>query len=177
MHRSGRSAALGFRNFFGGHSVMVAVTRCTKLRIQLDIAITIAVVAFTIVLLAWLGDWTGSRKRRLDDSYWLSSHVSCPSCKREFTPQEVHSRGTMIYESKYFGAVLTCSVCETAYEFFRTEAEPSYVGLSSQFRRCLDCDDCYNGIPTDCCPSCGSKRSQFDRSSPFGLPNSEPSSE
>jgi hypothetical protein len=24
MHRSGRSAALGFRNFFGGHSVMVA---------------------------------------------------------------------------------------------------------------------------------------------------------
>jgi len=24
MHRSGRSAALNFRNFFGGHSVMVA---------------------------------------------------------------------------------------------------------------------------------------------------------
>jgi hypothetical protein len=27
MHRSGRSAALDFRDFFGGHSVMVAVTR------------------------------------------------------------------------------------------------------------------------------------------------------
>ncbi|QDV22238.1 hypothetical protein [Aureliella helgolandensis] len=25
MHRSGRSAALGVRDFFGGHSVMVAV--------------------------------------------------------------------------------------------------------------------------------------------------------
>jgi hypothetical protein len=27
MHRSGRSAAVNFRNHFGGHSVMVAVTR------------------------------------------------------------------------------------------------------------------------------------------------------
>jgi hypothetical protein len=25
MHRSGRSSAIGFRDFFGGHSVMVAV--------------------------------------------------------------------------------------------------------------------------------------------------------
>ncbi len=35
MHRSGRSAALDFRNFLGGHSVMVAVTRdegCIKWR-------------------------------------------------------------------------------------------------------------------------------------------------
>jgi hypothetical protein len=31
MHRSGRSAALNFRNFFGGHSVMVAVTLIREL--------------------------------------------------------------------------------------------------------------------------------------------------
>lgn len=149
------------------------VTRCANLRSQLDITITISIVAVTIVVLAWLGDWTGSRKRRIDDLYWLSSHVQCPCCNREFTPHEIHSRGTMIYESKYFGAVLTCSACETAYEFFRSDAKPSYIGLSTQFRRCLDCNDCYNGIPSDCCPSCGSTRSQIDRLSPFGLPNRE----
>jgi hypothetical protein len=31
MHRSGRSAALNLRDFFGGHSVMVAVIRLTPI--------------------------------------------------------------------------------------------------------------------------------------------------
>ena len=119
--------------------------------------LTAIAVVVAITVLGFIADWIDRRVRRfLDDSYWRCQRVPCPNCERQFSQEAIASRGTAIFESKYIGAVLTCSHCGTAYEFCHTKEGPSYIGLARQCRRCRTCNDCYLGLPDDCCPTCGS---------------------
>jgi len=134
-----------------------------------DLIVTTIVVIAVLMVFSWIGDWTGSRMRRKDNAYWLSSGVACPECDRPFTGDEIASRGDIIVEHQFCGAVLTCSACQVAFEFFRDKTGPSYMCRSPQLRRCLQCDNCYNGVEGDQCPSCESMDSTLDHDSAFGV--------
>lgn len=134
-----------------------------------SLLLTIILVTVLVATLGWIGDWSGSRMRQRDDRFWLNSGIRCPDCNRTFSDDDILSRGYIISERKYFGSVVTCPSCHVAFEFFRGDHDASYVGPSTQFRRCLTCDDTYNGIPGDRCPACGSDNSVLGRDSPFGI--------
>ena len=116
--------------------------------------IATVIAIFAVATLAWIGDWFGVRMRRSDDKYWLSTSIYCPDCNHRFSSDEILHRRHVVSESRWFGAVMDCPDCKIGYEFKRSDGAPCLVGESSHLRKCLNCNDWYNGTSGGSCPTC-----------------------
>ena len=126
------------------------------MNVIISLLLSIAIVA----ILAWLGDWGGTRSRNRVMKYWQQyTPLCCPRCGTDYLPDSAH--GEWSTDHGPGGWTFTCQFCGEIAYFRHEPGQPTFAQLAQQPRRCIECGDVFVGVPDSTCPVCGLNRQEL----------------
>ncbi len=126
-----------------------------------SLAFAICIAILMVITWACFGDWSQTRVRQHEDTYWTTSQLVCPNCTTPYRSTDVATRWTAFSEAPCNGASIRCHECFEIADFDGTTNTPQFLCFVSQPRLCLECGERYNGLLGGSCVTCGSDKSKI----------------